>query len=145
MKASDDPVIVEQTFNKSPEKVWQAITEHDQMIQWYFDNIPSFKAEVGFETQFNIHNDGRDFMHMWNVTEVESLKKITYGWKFDGYVGDSFVTFEIFDEGDSTKLRLTATVTEDFEDGIPEFERESCIGGWQYFIQQRLKEFLEKN
>jgi uncharacterized protein YndB with AHSA1/START domain len=144
MKASDEPVIVEQTFNATPEKVWQAITEHEQMIQWYFDNIPDFKAEVGFETQFNIHNEGRDFLHMWNVTEVEPLKKITYGWKFEGYAGDSFVTFEIFDEGDTTKLRLTATVTEDFQDGIPEFQRESCIGGWQYFIQQRLKEYLEK-
>ena len=144
MKASDEPVVVEQTFNTSPEKVWQAITEHEQMIQWYFDNIPDFKAEVGFETQFNIHNEGRDFLHMWNVTEVEPLKKIKYEWKFEGYAGDSFVTFEIFDENDSTRLRLTATITEDFEDGIPEFTRESCIGGWEYFIKQSLKDFLEE-
>lgn len=144
MKASDNPVVVEQSFNTTPEKIWQAITEHDEMIQWYFDNIPEFKAEVGFKTQFNIHNEGRDFLHLWNVIEVEPLKKISYGWKFEGYKGDSFVTFEIFDKGETTKIRLTATVTEDFDDNIPEFKRESCIGGWQYFIQQRLKEFLEE-
>ena len=40
------------------------------MRQWYFENIPAFKAEVGFETQFEIHNQGRIFPHRWKVTKV---------------------------------------------------------------------------
>jgi len=144
MKATDKLVVVEQTFNTTPENVWQAITELDLMHQWYFENIPDFKAEVGFETQFNIHNEGRNFLHKWKVTEVVPLKKISYNWKFEGYNGDSFVTFELFKKGEQTTLRLTATITEDFDDNIPEFKRESCIAGWEYFIKQNLKEFLEK-
>jgi hypothetical protein len=35
-------------------------------------------------------------------------------------------------------------VRETFPDDIPEFRRDSCIGGWEYLIQKSLKEYLEK-
>lgn len=143
MKINEEQVIVEETFNASIDCVWDSITVIDQMRQWYFENIPSFEAEVGFETQFNVENDGRNFPHMWKVTEVVPNKKIAYSWKFDGYSGDSFVEFELFEQSDQTKLKLSVTVLEDFSEDIPEFSRESCIGGWEYFIKGRLKDFLE--
>ena len=71
-----------------------------------------------------------------------ALKTLEYNWKFDGYPGDSFVAFELLDEDDLTKLRLTVWVVESFPDDVPEFTRESCIGGWTYFITQSLKGFL---
>jgi len=49
MRKNDEPIIVEQTFNRSIDTVWNSVTEIDQMRQWYFENIPSFKPEVGFE------------------------------------------------------------------------------------------------
>lgn len=143
MKINEEQVIVEETFNASIESVWDSITIIDQMRQWHFENIPSFEAEVGFETQFNVENDGRNFPHMWKVTEVVPNKKITYTWKFDGYSGDSFVEFELFEQSNQTKLKLSVTVLEDFPEDIPEFTRESCIGGWEFFIKNRLKDFLE--
>ena len=143
MRIDEDPVIVEETFNLPAAKVWEAITDHSQMIQWYFDNIPGFKPEIGFETQFIIENEGRTFPHMWKVTEAIPNKSITYTWRFEGYPGDSYVTFDLSEEGSQTKLRLTVTVLEDFPDEIPEFRRESCLGGWNYFINNRLKEFLK--
>lgn len=45
MTDSSPPIVVEQAFNVSKETVWKAITEHDQMIQWFFDNIPEFSRE----------------------------------------------------------------------------------------------------
>jgi len=53
MKNGDSPVIVEQTFNKDIDSVWKAITRIDQMRKWFFGNIPSFNAEVGFKTQYH--------------------------------------------------------------------------------------------
>ena len=144
MRKEDEPVIVEQTFNSSNDAVWNAITEIDQMRQWYFDNIPAFKAEVGFETQFNVQNEGRNFLHLWKVTEVIPKRKIVYDWRFEGYAGDSFVVFELFEQNNSTKLRLTCHVRESFPQDIPEFKRESCVAGWDYFIRKSLKEYLEK-
>jgi len=144
MRKNDEPIIVEQTLNKSIDTVWNSITEIDQMRQWYFDNIPSFKAEVGFETQFMVHSQDRKFLHMWKVTEVVPQQKITYNWKYEGYLGDSFVNFELFNQNNLTKLKLTHNVRESFPADIPEFSRENCIGGWEFFIKKSLKKYLER-
>jgi uncharacterized protein YndB with AHSA1/START domain len=143
MKKEDKPVVVEETFNKSVEEVWSAITELDQMVKWYFDNIPEFKPEVGFETKFIVKSEERTFPHLWKIVEVIPNKKIKYNWKYENYPGDSYVTFELFDEEGSTKLVVTNEVVEDFPNDIPEFKRESCKAGWNYFIKERLKNFLD--
>lgn len=145
MRKNDEPIIVEQSFNTSIDTVWKSITEIEQMRQWYFKNIPSFKAEVGFETRFNVQNQDRNFLHQWKVTEVVSPKLIAYNWKYENYPGDSLVKFQLFEENSSTKLILTYQVLEDFPDDIPEFKRESGVEGWTFFIKKSLKEFLEKN
>jgi uncharacterized protein YndB with AHSA1/START domain len=145
MRKNDKPIMVEQTFNESIDTVWNSITMIDQMRQWYFKNIPSFKPEVGFETQFSVQSQGRNFLHMWKVTEVVPKKMIMYNWKYDGYPGDSFVVFELFKQNNLTKLRVTHQVQESFPEDIPEFSRESCIEGWTFFTRKSLKEFFEKN
>jgi hypothetical protein len=48
------PIVVQQSFNVPKAMLWDAITKRDQMIQWFFEDIPEFKAEVGFTTQFNV-------------------------------------------------------------------------------------------
>ncbi len=142
MKITDPPVIVEQLFEKPVNLVWKAITELDQMLLWYFDNIPDFKAEIGFTTQFNVKAPSRDFLHIWKVTEVIPQKKITYNWTFKDCDGSGDVTFELFEQNSQTLLRLTNIVMEDFDDAIPEFRRESCLAGWNYFIKDRLVSFI---
>jgi hypothetical protein len=113
------------------------------MRQWYFDNIPSFKPEVGFETRFNVKIDNRNFLHIWKVTEVIPLKLIKYNWRYEDYFGDSHVIFELFKQNTSTLLRLTHIVNEDFSDDIPEFSRESGLQGWTYFIKESLVRYIE--
>lgn len=142
MKTNYNPIIVEQHFNQNSVTVWNAITQLNQMKQWFFENIPSFKAEVGFETQFNVQAPSRDFLHQWKIIEVIPFKKIVYNWKFDKILGEGTVTFELFEENHQTKLILTNEGLENFPQEYPEFTRESCIGGWNYFINQRLKEYL---
>ncbi len=143
MKTTDEPIVVEQKFSVSVESLWKAVTEIEQMKKWYFDNIPDFKAEVGFKTQFNVQNDERNFLHMWKVTEVEPLRLVKYNWEFKGYQGKSSSAFHIIKENDLVKLRLTIEVLEDFQDDVPEFARESCIEGWRYFINGRLMDFFK--
>lgn len=142
MLKSEDPIVVRQVFETSVENVWNAITQIDEMKQWYFENIPSFKPEVDFETRFEVKVENRTFTHLWKVTEAIPFKKIRYNWKFEEYTGDSFVTFELLEEGQQIQLTVTAEVTEDFPPDIPEFKRESGLSGWNYFIKNRLKEYL---
>jgi len=143
MKKTDPPVIVEQVFKTPINEVWAAITNLPQMKQWFFENIPAFEPKVGFETVFIVENEGRVFPHLWKITEVEPLRKIKYNWKYNGYAGDSDVVFELIEDNSQTTLKLTHNVLESFSSHIPEFTRESCLEGWNYFIKQSLKAYLE--
>ena len=137
-------IVVEQAFEASPEAVWGAITERKQMIQWFFDNIPEFKADVGFETRFTVETGQRRFTHLWRITEVVPGRKIVYDWRYAEYSGVGTVSFEVLDEGPGTRVRVTNEGLESFPPEVPEFAPESCEGGWKYFIQGNLKNFLDQ-
>jgi len=145
MTKEEAPIVVEQVFNQPIEKVWKAITELSEMKKWFFDNIESFKPVVGFETRFVVQNEGRIFPHLWKLTAVEPLKKITYDWRYEGYSGKALVMFELINIEAQTKLKLTHTVIEDFTDDIPEFKRESGVAGWNFFIKKSLHQYLSEN
>src|SRR3954468_17809967 len=101
------PFVIERTYNAPIATVWSAITDNDQMKKWYFD-IPGFKPEVGFEFQFEGQGkDGEKFIHLCKVTEVVKKKKLTHSWRYEGFEGNSFVTWELFAEGEKTKVKLT--------------------------------------
>lgn len=145
MKASEPPIIVEQLYNTSISKVWNALTQHKEMQQWFFPNIEAFEAKVGFKTAFTVKSEEHVFPHYWEVLEVIPNQKMVQEWKYDGYKGLCTITFELNKINESTKLKVIATVIEDFPDDIPEFKRESCIGGWKYFINESLKNYLIGN
>jgi len=144
MKKTDEPIVVEQTFHVSRTELWSAITELNRMTQWFFENIGSFEPKVGFETSFIVKNNSRIFPHLWRITEVKPGERITYNWRYEGYEGDSYVTFELSDHENGSKLTLTHKVTETFSQNMEEFKRENCSGGWKWFIKRSLKEYLEK-
>jgi uncharacterized protein YndB with AHSA1/START domain len=139
-----NPIIARQVFDVSAHTVWTAITNLEQMHQWYFPNIPEFRPELGFETQFLIQNDGRNFTHIWKVKEVIPNKIIGYSWNFEEYSGEGYSTFELEEKDGKTELTLKSYVVEVFPNDIPEFKRESGQAGWDYLIKQSLANFLEK-
>jgi len=142
MKISDPPVIVSQTFALAKDELWKVITELDHMREWFFDSIPAFNPKEGFETSFTLSTGEREFEHVWKIIEVVDGSKIVYDWSYTGYQGRGLVSFELEGLGSETKLTLTNTTTEDWQDDIPEFRRESAEGGWDYFINQRLKKYV---
>ncbi len=139
----NEPFVIERTYNAPVEKVWKAITDKEDMKQWYFD-IAEFKPEVGFEFQFEGGKDDKCYLHLCKITEVIPRKKLQYSWRYDGYEGNSFVTFELFAEGDKTRLKLTHEGLETFPISNPDFAKENFVEGWTYLIGSSLKEFTEK-
>src|SRR6478609_4315181 len=98
---NDSPFVIERTFNAPINTVWSAITDKDQMKKWYFD-LPEFKPEVGFEFTFIGGTECNSYLHLCKITEVIEGRKLTHSWRYDGYEGNSFVTFELFEEGAQT-------------------------------------------
>jgi uncharacterized protein YndB with AHSA1/START domain len=48
----NQPIIIEQPYNKNIETVWNAISQLDQIKQWFFEKITAFNLEFKNHTQF---------------------------------------------------------------------------------------------
>jgi uncharacterized protein YndB with AHSA1/START domain len=139
----NEPIILERTFNAPADKVWKALTNIDQIRQWYF-KLEDFKAEPGFEFQFEGGPDDRKYLHKCRITEVVPGKKLQYSWRYEGYEGNSFVTFELIPEGNKTRLTLTHEGLETFPMNNPDFDKKNFMAGWTQIIGTSLKDFVEK-
>jgi uncharacterized protein YndB with AHSA1/START domain len=138
------PFQIERTFNSSIEKVWNAITDKDEMKQWCFD-IAEFKPEVGFEFRFLGGKDpANPYVHLCKVMEVIPMKKFSYTWRFEGIAGNSLLTFELFEEGKNTRLKLTHAGLETFPADNPDLAEENFALGWTSILDKSLKEYLLK-
>lgn len=137
---------VERVFEAAKQTVWQAITDKDLMKLWYFD-LPEFKAKVGFKFDFiGGPEEGVQYQHLCEILEVIPEQKLTYSWKYEGYEGISYVTFELFEEEkEKTKLKLTHTGIETFPAAITDFDYHNFEEGWNQIINISLRQFIENN
>ncbi|MCO4293188.1 SRPBCC domain-containing protein [Solitalea sp. MAHUQ-68] len=140
----EEPFVIERTFNVDVQKVWEAITDKEQMKHWYFD-LAEFKPEVGFKFSFIGGTEEEQFVHLCQVTEVIPQKKLAYSWDYQGYVGSSLVTFELYNEGASTKLKLTHSGLETFPSDNPNLKQENFAEGWTYIIGTSLNNYLNNS
>jgi uncharacterized protein YndB with AHSA1/START domain len=133
---------MERTLDAPVERVWTALTDVNQMREWYFD-LKEFKPEIGFEFEFVVEHEGNNYHHLCKVSEVIPQKKIAYTWRYKGAPGNSLVTFELFPEDDKTRLKLTHSGIETFPK-TPEYARKNFETGWTA-ISTELEEFLRKS
>lgn len=139
----NDKFVLEQIYSAPVETVWSAITSKEEMKHWYF-NFQEFVPEVGFEFHFwGGPDESRQYLHLCKITEVIPEKKLAYSWRYDGYEGDTLVTFELVSLGNLTKLKLTHEGLSTFPVTNPDFAKENFVEGWNWIIGKSLKEFLE--
>lgn len=143
-KEEKEPLIKEVLINAPVEKVWKAITDKDEMKNWYF-SLEEFKAEVGFEFQFYGGVEDRQYLHLCRITEVIENRRLTYSWKYDGYPGETYVTFELIKDGEKTRVKLSHTGLDSFPQDNPDFVKENFSDGWNMIIGTLLKDYVEKN
>ena len=141
LKSKNEPLVIERTFHAPAAHVWRALTDKDQMRHWYF-NLKEFKPEPGFEFEFTVEHEGVKYCHLCKITAVIPQRKLAYTWRYQGHEGDSLVTFELFPDGDKTRLKLTHEGLETFPK-LPLFARKSFMRGWTEIIGSSLKDFLE--
>jgi uncharacterized protein YndB with AHSA1/START domain len=141
----DRNVIVERVFNAPLPLVWKALTEKELMKQWYFE-LEEFKIEIGFKFQFTgCSSNEKEYVHLCEILEVIPEQKLVHTWSYEGFEGNSIVTFELFPENENqTKLKLTHSGIETFPPSNPDFAIGNFEEGWNAIVHTSLKGFLEK-
>jgi len=138
------PFTIERVFDAPANIIWKAITDKNEMKKWYFD-LKEFKAEPGFRFSFTGGKDGREYVHLCEVKDVIPGKKLSYSWKYEGYPGESKVIFELFPEGNRTRLKLTHEGLETFPAASnPDLAKENFVQGWTDIIETSLKGYIDK-
>lgn len=145
MSDVQQPFVIERNYDVPAAKVWQAITDPEQMRQWYFD-LPGFTPVIGYEFHFEGGPEDRKYIHRCRITEVVEGRKLSYTWRYEGYEGESLVTFELIPKGESsTLLRLTHEGLHTFPASNPDLAKENFAAGWLHIIGTSLKDFLGQN
>jgi len=113
------------------------------MKEWYF-NLAEFEPELGFEFTFEGGSEEMTYIHLCKITKVEPGKLLQYSWRYQDYPGNSFVTWELFSEGDKTRLKLTHEGLETFPTDNKDFARSSFEAGWTYIIGTSIINYFDK-
>lgn len=141
-----NPIEIQSVVNASPERIWKALTDKNEMKSWYFD-IPDFVAEVGAVFNFYEPGDHKKYHHAGEVLEVLPNEKLSYTWTYPDFsIEKTVVTWEIIQiENGETVVKITHKETDRF-DGLGEnFSRKSFAEGWSGILNQSLKPFLERS
>ncbi|MGK6353238.1 SRPBCC family protein [Parapedobacter sp. DT-150] len=137
------PLIVERIYDAPIERVWRALTDNDQMKAWYFD-IADFKPEPGFEFSFTGGDENNQYLHRCQVVEADPLHRLSYTWAYEGYPGQSLVTFELEALAQrKTKLTLTHGGLDTFPADNKHLAPSSFDEGWTFILSESLRNFVE--
>ena len=137
----DTPFVLEQVYDVRSIVVWQALNDENGMSEQYFPQLIKFKPIEGFKSIFS--NDGSSYQKEWHVTKVEDGQMLAHSWIYKGFLGSSEVTFELFEEGAKTRLKLTHTGLASFPNHA-HFARHRFEDGWKQILGINLKNYLTK-
>lgn len=139
---ASQPLVVERVYQAPADRVWNALTNEEDMRKWYFD-ISGFKPEVGYEFEFTGGTETEQWRHLCKVLEVQPRKLLKHSWSYDGLPGYSIVTWELFEEGKQTRVRLTHEGLETMPADHPSFSVDSFTQGWSEIVGNLLRNFVE--
>lgn len=138
----NEPIVIERLFQAPVSKVWKALTDKHEMKKWYFD-LADFEPRTGFTFSFKGGPDPEtQYLHLCEITEAIHEQKLSYSWRYEGYAGNSMVTFELFEQGDSTLLKLTHSGIETFPTENADFAIQNFVEGWNQIIHTSLNDYL---
>lgn len=125
----------------SATRVWQALTEINQMKEWYFD-IQDFDLNEG--SVFNFYETGgtNQFHHRCKMLKIVPEKLLSHTWTHPSHSkGESVVTWNIVENQEFTEVTLQHDGLENFNDAGPDFAPENYQFGWEGLLMM-LKNYL---
>ena len=129
--------------NAPVDKVWNALTDKEQMKNWYFD-IPDFELKEGNAFNFFEPGEERKFHHHCEIAEVVPHEKFKHSWTYPDVTKEkTIVKWELKPEHEGTIVTLTHKGLENFHHLGEDFYPESFRKGWEDIVGKSLKEFVE--
>ncbi|WP_265130224.1 SRPBCC family protein [Chryseobacterium oranimense] len=138
------PITIQYKINAPLEKVWNALTDKNEMKSWYFD-IRDFVLETGKEFNFYEPGEAKKYHHQCRILEIVPNRKLKHTWLYPEFSDAvTTVTWELQEEGSGTLVTLTHDNIESFDSLGENFSSKSFTEGWNGIIGQSMKNYLEK-
>ena len=135
-------------IHASPEVVFNAITDPNELTNWFPDNA-IFDGRIGGKVRFTFKKErskdlDRDYCPEGSVKEFVPNKKVSYSWRLVDIpeFPETIVTWELEEiDPNKTKLEVIHSGFSGKEQGKLSFKEHDQ--GWSYFLS-RLEEYLRK-
>ncbi len=118
----------------SPARVWDALTDPDQISRWLMKN--DFRPRVGHHFAFDTGGWGST---QCEVTALEPQRVLAYSWQ--NPPPDTVVTWRLEAEGDGTRLHLEHAGF-DLDDARQRVAFDGMRDGWIKMMSQRIPALL---
>ena len=127
-------IVEELTIEAPPQRVWGAITQQDEIVQWWAYEA-RVTPEVGSLAEFRFRQGA--FVMQFEVAELDQDEKVRWISKSPPQWAGSSVTWQLTPVHNGTKLIFT-------HDGFAQADEahEGTRGAWVYFLAS-LKSYLE--
>jgi uncharacterized protein YndB with AHSA1/START domain len=127
-------IVEELTIEAAPQRVWGAITQQDEIVQWWAYEA-RVKPEVGSLAEFRFRQGA--FVIQFEVAELDADEKVRWISKSPPQWAGTSVTWQLTSVHNGTKLIFT-------HDGFAQVDEgdERLRGAWVYFLAS-LKSYLE--
>lgn len=117
-------IMVEAYYSHSPERVWRALTDPDELEAWLMEN--DFEPRVGHRFQFRDEpKPGWDGVVDCKVLKVEEPRRLSYSWRGDEEREPTVVTFTLEPRDGGTRLQLEHTGFSGFRGFVARLEQEA--------------------
>lgn len=109
-------VIVKKTFSASPERVYDAWLDTEQLARWMFgpsvrdEEIVSLKSDgrIGGAFSFIVNRQGQAIDHAGEYLELDRPKRLVFTWGVPQFSSESSrVLIDIEPDGNGSRLTLT--------------------------------------
>jgi len=127
-------IVEELTIEAPPQRVWGAITQQDEIVQWWAYEA-RVTPEVGSLAEFRFRQGA--FVMQFEVAELDQDEKVRWISKSPPQWAGSSVTWQLTPVHNGTRLIFT-------HDGFAQADEahEGTRGAWVYFLAS-LKSYLE--
>ncbi len=104
-------VSIIRTFNATPERMWQAFTDPEEIVQWWADtHIDKHEFEVGGSWRYVSSGNGQEFGFRGEFKEIDEPKKIVRTFEFEpkaGHIMTESITFEPQPDGKTKMVNVS--------------------------------------